>query len=422
MPAPEPTETTGKAPPMLGSYRLLQPLGAGGMSSVFRAEHVESGHEVAVKVLPRTLARNPTLLQRFIREAKNAESLEHPNIAAIYDRGFDGARHYLVLEFVPGGDLHERVRGSGPLPVAEAVRVVRSAAEGLDYASGRGVIHRDVKPANLLLTPEGRVKIIDLGLALQAESEDERVTRDGTTVGTVDYMAPEQARDSRATSERSDIYSLGCTLYFLLTGSAPYPGGDVPDKLGRHCTAPIPDVRGLRPEVSEPLAQLIKRMMAKKPEARFADYMKLIAALDALPESRGDTGSALDALIADDDDEPVDALIADDEDDEIGLAPDIAGPPKTARPVPTLTGPRAASPIGVRRPRARSRSPRRSPSRCSRASRTSMTARRSAAGPGRRLDRRKKTSSTSTGPGRSGGSPRRRCRCRPGSRPGLSWA
>ena len=160
------------------------------MSSVFRAMHLESGHEVAVKVLPRTLARNPTLLQRFIREAKNAESLEHPNIAAIYDRGFDGGRHYLVLEFVAGGDLHERVRAGGPLPVAEAVRVIRSAAEGLDYASGRGVIHRDVKPANLLLTPEGRVKIIDLGLALQAESEDERVTRDGTTVGTVDEHGP----------------------------------------------------------------------------------------------------------------------------------------------------------------------------------------------------------------------------------------
>ena len=116
------------------------------------------------------------------------------------------------------------------------------------------MIHRDVKPANLLITPEGQVKIIDLGLALQAEDEDERVTRDGTTVGTVDYMAPEQARDSRATSERSDIYSLGCTFYFLLTGSPPYPGGDVPDKLGRHCTAPIPDVRELRPEVSESLA------------------------------------------------------------------------------------------------------------------------------------------------------------------------
>ena len=278
MPEPEPNTDAAKPPPMVGSYRLIQPLGSGGMSSVFRAVHDETGHEVAVKVLPRTLARNPTLLQRFLREAKNAEALEHPNIVAIYDRGFDNGRHYLVLEFVAGGDLHERVRETGPLPVAEAVRVIRSAAEGLDYASGRGVIHRDVKPANLLLTPEGRVKIIDLGLALQAEAEDERVTRDGTTVGTVDYMAPEQARDSRATSERSDIYSLGCTFYFLLTGSPPFPGGGVADKLGRHCTAPIPDVRDLRPEVSEPLAQLVKRMMAKKPEARFANYMALIAA------------------------------------------------------------------------------------------------------------------------------------------------
>jgi serine/threonine protein kinase len=297
-----------KGTPRVGSYRLLQPLGTGGMSSVFHAVHTESGHEVAVKILPKALAKNPTLLQRFLREAKSAETLEHPNIAAIYDRGFDQGRHYLVLEYVEGGDLHERVRSSGPLDPREAVKVVRAVAEGLHFASTRGVIHRDVKPANLLLTPQGQVKIIDLGLALQTENEDERVTRDGTTVGTVDYMSPEQARDSRATSERSDIYSLGCTFYFLLTGKPPYPGGDVPDKLGRHCTAPIPDVRALRAEISEPLATLIMRMMAKKPEARFVNYEALIAALDELPESRSaelDEGKPLDVLIADDDDDEI---------------------------------------------------------------------------------------------------------------------
>ncbi len=340
MPEPESNEPA-KAPPKVGSYRLVQPLGSGGMSSVFLAVHAETGHEVAVKVLPRTLARNPTLLQRFLREAKSAEALEHPNIAAIYDRGSDNGRHYLVLEYVAGGDLHDRVRTSGPLPIAEAIRVIRSAAEGFDYAAGRGVIHRDVKPANLLVTPEGRVKIIDLGLALQAEAEDERVTRDGTTVGTVDYMAPEQARDSRATSVRSDLYSLGCTFYFLLTASPPYPGGSVPDKLGRHCTAPVPDVRELRSEVSDELATLVLKMMAKKPEARFPDYLSLIAALDALPEARGKSGDAVDALIADDDDdEPIaEALIADDDDDEIGLAPAVDERGKPGRSAPRLPGP-----------------------------------------------------------------------------------
>src|SRR4051794_40890554 len=163
--------------PAIGSYRLIEPLGSGGMSSVYRAVHAESGHEVAVKILPRSLAKNPTMLQRFLREAQSAEALEHPNIVAIYDHGVDEGRYYLVLELVKGGDLHDRVRNEGPLSIAEAIAVIRSVAEGLQYASERGLIHRDIKPANLLLSPEGRVKIIDLGLALKAESEDERVTR-----------------------------------------------------------------------------------------------------------------------------------------------------------------------------------------------------------------------------------------------------
>jgi len=303
-----------KAAPRLGSYTLVQALGSGGMSNVFRAIHEESGNVVAVKVLPRTLAKNATLLQRFMREAKSAEALDHSNIVAIYDRGFDQGRHYLVLEYVEGRDLHDRVRINGPLGVDEAVRFIREVAEGLRYAAGQGMIHRDIKPANLLMTPDGHAKIIDLGLALLLEDEDERVTRDGTTVGTVDYMAPEQARDSRQTSERSDIYSLGCTFYYLLTGSQPYPGGSLSDKLAKHYKAPIPDPREHRPDVSESLSLLIRRMMEKKPERRFADYDHLIEALDSLddPSTQELHEMPLDALIVDDDD---------DDDDEIGLAP-----------------------------------------------------------------------------------------------------
>jgi eukaryotic-like serine/threonine-protein kinase len=310
---PEPDWSPDSKPaPRLGSYVLVEVLGSGGMSNVFRAVHEESGNVVAVKVLPRTLAKNVMLLQRFIREAKSAEALDHPNIVSIFDRGFDQGRHYLVLEFVEGRDLHDRVRLNGPMAPDEAVRFIREVAEGLRYAAGRGMIHRDVKPANLLMTPDGHAKIIDLGLALQTEDEDERVTRDGTTVGTVDYMAPEQARDSRQTSERSDIYSLGCTFYYLLTGSAPYPGGGLADKLARHYKAPIPEVRDHRPDVSEGLSLLIRKMMEKKPEKRYADYDQLIAALDGLssPSIQPDEGVVLDALIVDDDD-----------DDEIGLAP-----------------------------------------------------------------------------------------------------
>ena len=208
-----------------GATAFSSPLGIGGMSSVFRAVHAETNHEVALKVLTRSLAKNATLLQRFLREARSAETLEHPNIVAIYDRGIDSGRHYLVLEYVAGGDFHDYVCSAGPLSLAEALAVVKSVAAGLKYAANRGLIHRDVKPSNILRTPEGQIKIIDLGLALQNEFEDERVTREGTTVGTVDYMAPEQARDSRATSIQSDMYSLGCTLYYLLTGVPPFPGG-----------------------------------------------------------------------------------------------------------------------------------------------------------------------------------------------------
>ena len=367
-PIPEPeNEPAAKPAPRLGSYLLVQSLGSGGMSNVFRAVHEETGSVVALKVLPRTLAKNPTLLQRFMREAKSAEALDHPNVVAIYDRGFDQGRHYLVLEYVEGRDLHDRVRLNGPLGAAESVGFVREVAGGLRYAAGKGMIHRDVKPANLLMTPDGHAKIIDLGLALQIEDEDERVTRDGTTVGTVDYMAPEQARDSRQTSERSDIYSLGCTFYYLLTGSPPFPGGGLSDKLAHHYKGPIPDVRATRPEIPERLSALIRKMMAKKPEGRFADYTRLIEALDALddPPTQELGEASMDALIVDDDD-----------DDETGPASTEAALPRTGdgrppsapapilmaeivdddddAPVPTLPPPGP-------RPRSGDRPPRREP-------------------------------------------------------------
>ena len=267
----------------IGSYRILERLGAGGMSAVYRAVHVDTGHEVALKILTQSLARNSTVLQRFLREARSVETLEDPYIVAIYDRGIDQGRHYLVLEYVRGGDFHEFIQRRGPLGVADAISVILGVARGLRHAASRGLIHRDVKPSNILRTPEGQPKLTDLGLALQSEFEDERVTREGTTVGTVDYMAPEQARDSRATSIQSDIYSLGCTFYYLLTGVAPYPGGDITDKLTRHARAPVPEIRDLRPDVPPEVSAILRRMMAKEPSDRFADYDELITALEAVP-------------------------------------------------------------------------------------------------------------------------------------------
>lgn len=324
---PRPPES---APPLpkIGSYRLLEPLGSGGMSSVFRAVHEESGLEVAVKVLPRTLAKNSTMLQRFLREAKSAESLEHPNIVAIYDRGTENGRYYLVLEYVPGGDLHDRIRSRGAMPVDEAIPIIKAVVHGLNHAAQRGLIHRDIKPANILLTPDGGAKVADLGLALQQDDEDERVTRDGTTVGTVDYMSPEQARDSRATNVRSDIYSLGCTVYHMLTGVPPFAGGDVADKLRRHASEVPPDLRALRPDLPTDIAGIVARMLAKKPENRFANYDELLAALDAIPPRGQGGGGPLEALIVDDEsdvpDGPLDAIVLDDDEgDDFAAGSDV---------------------------------------------------------------------------------------------------
>ncbi|WZO99131.1 serine/threonine-protein kinase [Isosphaeraceae bacterium EP7] len=308
----------------IGSYRLVQPLGSGGMSSVFRAIHDESGHEVAIKVLPRSLAKNPTILHRFLREAKNAESLEHPSIVTIFDRGADQGRFYLVLEFVEGGDLHDRIRKDGPLPIPIAVEIVKGVAAALKYAASRGVIHRDVKPANILQSPDGVVKVIDLGLALQADTDDERVTRDGTTVGTVDYMSPEQARDSRAATVQSDIYSLGCTFYFLLTGAPPFPGGTVTEKLSRHYREAPPDPRSIRPEIPETLVEVIQSMMAKRPEDRQADYDALISDLDAATDRN--SASTMEASV-------LDVMLDDEADGKILPRPERAPAERFSAPI-----------------------------------------------------------------------------------------
>ncbi|WP_165248635.1 serine/threonine-protein kinase [Paludisphaera soli] len=316
----------------IGSYGIIHPLGSGGMSSVFRAAHLETGHEVALKVLPSYMARNSTILKRFVAEVRSAESLEHPNIVSIYDRGSDEGRYYLVLEYVQGGDLHDYVQNRGPLDPDEAIGLIAQAARGLEYAMSRGVIHRDVKPSNLLRTPLGELKITDLGLAVRPESEDERVTREGTTVGTVDYMAPEQARDSRATSFQSDVYSLGCTLYYLLAAQPPFPGGDITEKLTNHARTPPPDVRDLRPDLPPALADLIRRMLAKRPEDRFASYRDLLAALGALG---GDESSV--ALVPIDDEPTPLRLVRDRPAARVAAAPDRVPEPRPTSSLPEIS-------------------------------------------------------------------------------------
>ena len=267
--------------PVLGDYEVLELLGKGGMSLVARGRHRPTGLIVALKILPKDLARKPTTLQRFLNEAKLLASLSHPNVVELLDVGRAQDRHFLVFEYVDGGDLSRYVKKRGPMPVARVIEVAIQAAEALDHAAQAGLVHRDIKPGNLLITSEGQVKLADLGLA-RTILDDERLTREGTTIGTIDYMAPEQARDSHAATIRSDIYSLGCTLYYLLTGSPPYVADKISEKVLLHIRGEIPDVRKVRPEVPSEFAAVLKTMMAKSPEQRYESHLQLIQALRAL--------------------------------------------------------------------------------------------------------------------------------------------
>ena len=256
----------------LGKYRLLDHLGTGGMSSVYLAEHVLMQRRVAIKVLPKHRVQDSSYLARFHREAQAAAALDHRNIVRAYDVDNDGVNHYLVMEYVEGRDLQRIVRQDGPLPVHLAADYIRQAAEGLAHAHQAGLIHRDIKPANLLVDGKGTVKVLDLGLARFTADEAASLTiaYDENVLGTADYLAPEQAIDSHGVDARADIYSLGCTLYFLLTGKPPFPEGTLPQRLMKHQREKPPDIRAARPDVPEDLAAICVKMMAKKPADRYS--------------------------------------------------------------------------------------------------------------------------------------------------------
>ena len=210
---------------ILGHYRLLQPVGKGGMGTVYCAEHLHLRRRVAIKVMSRALDPNPRLLHRFYSEARSVAKLQHPNIVACTDAGRDCApgvppRDYYVMELIPGQDLHDLVRACGPLPPARACDIFRQIAEALAEAHRLGLIHRDIKPSNILITPDWQAKLLDFGLALHPQH---RMTEPGTVLGTVGYMAPEQARDCQTVDSRADLFSLGATLYWALTGHDPFP-------------------------------------------------------------------------------------------------------------------------------------------------------------------------------------------------------
>ena len=249
----------------LGQYIIVDELGHGGMGQVFRARHSLMGRTVAIKVLPRVKSNSDTEAA-FQREIRMLARLDHDNLVRALDAGHDGKVYYLVTELVPGLDLRRQVLKHGRLDEQAAASVVAQAARGLAYAHGQGLVHRDVKPANLLVTPDGRVKVLDLGLAGSAvESEG---TQLGRIVGTMDYMAPEQIRAPDGVGPPADVYALGCTLYFAVTGQVPFPGGSRQEKATRQLSAQPRPVRELAPDISDAFAKVIEGMMRKDPRER----------------------------------------------------------------------------------------------------------------------------------------------------------
>ena len=265
----------------LGKYKLLGLLGTGGMSSVYLAEHVLMQRLVAIKVLPKDRVEDTSYLARFHREAQAAASLDHRNIVRAYDVDSEGNIHYLVMEYVEGRDLQQIVQKDGPLEYVAAAEYTRQAAEGLAHAHLAGLIHRDVKPANLLVTPKNVVKLLDLGLARFTDEDKASLTvaYDENVLGTADYLAPEQALDSHGVDSRADIYGLGCTFYFLLTGHPPFVGGTLPQRLMMHQKQPPPDIKLDRPDAPQDLIDICLKMIAKKPEDRYQSAAETADAL-----------------------------------------------------------------------------------------------------------------------------------------------
>ena len=275
----------------LGKYRLLGHIASGGMSMVYLAEHVLMQRRVAVKVLPKKRVGDSSYLARFQLEAKAAAALDHPNIVRAYDIDNEGDTHYLVMEFVEGRDLATYVRDDGPLDFEAAADYIAQAADGLEHAHKAGMIHRDIKPANLLLANKGGIKILDMGLA-RFDADDEAsltIAHSENVLGTADYLAPEQAIDSHLVDPRADIYSLGCSLYYLLTGSPPFSEGALAQRIAKHqSTMPTP-VQHRRRDCPQDLADICFTMLAKSPNDRYQSAQEVADELRTWLIERGVT-------------------------------------------------------------------------------------------------------------------------------------
>ncbi len=281
----------------LGKYRLLTLLGTGGMSSVYLAEHTLMRRRVAIKVLPQNRVEDASYLERFHREAEAVASLDHANIVRAYDVNQEGTIHFLVMEYVAGTSLQDLVANKEPLGFVQAAEYLRQAATGLEYAHESGLVHRDIKPANLLVDERGVVKLLDLGLARFFRNEEENsltLKYDEKVLGTADFLSPEQALDSHDVDTRADIYSLGCTMYFLLTGHPPFPDGTLAQRLLFHQTKEPAPIKEVRPDTPPELIALVQRMMQKKTEDRYQSVREVADICNSwLKENGGETWQSM---------------------------------------------------------------------------------------------------------------------------------
>lgn len=268
----------------IGKYKLLERVGVGGMGQVFLCEHMFMKKRVAIKVLPPAKAEQPAALGRFYREARAAGSLEHTHIVRTHDIDQDGNLHFIVMDYIDGPNLLDVVKKFGPLDIGRTVSYVRQVATALDYAFRNKIIHRDVKPGNILIDRKGVARILDLGLARFINDHSDQLTLkfdDKIVLGTADYVAPEQVANSHAVDIRADIYALGATFYFLLAGHPVFPTGTVSQKLLWHRTKEPTAIRSIRPEIPDGLAAIVVKMMAKDPRARYQTPAQVVADLEA---------------------------------------------------------------------------------------------------------------------------------------------